>query len=48
MSIGMIFYVGVMSQNPKHVPWGLWTLFGTTAIGALLASESVSLVYLFV
>ena len=35
----MIFFVGVMAGNPRHVSWGLWTIFGTTALGALIAGQ---------
>lgn len=41
LSIGMIFFVGVMSNNPKHASWGLWTIFGTTALGAVIAGMYV-------
>ena len=39
LSIGMIFFVGVVSGKPSHVSWGLWTIFGTTALGALIAGQ---------
>ena len=33
----MIFFVGAMSSNPKDAPYGLWSLVGITAFGALIA-----------
>jgi hypothetical protein len=43
--IGMIFFVGAVSENPRHVSWGLWTIFGTTALGALIAGQNMIINY---
>lgn len=43
----MIFFVGAMSSNPKDAPYGLWSLVGMTAFGAIVASKN-SLHYTYI
>ena len=41
----MIFFVGAMSSNPSDAPYGLWSLVGITAFGALIAGNFLDIVH---